>query len=100
MYGCGARLARDRRPSACAKAQNLSEKPAAIERSASCALATPHDPSDANAAMVRRIRLQTQSYPPDHERSEHDSGGKVGRELVVARGDPAKVFEPAEHPFD
>ena len=45
-------------------------------------------------------RLQTQSGPPDDDGCEHDGGGEIGCELVVAGCDAPPIFEAAEHAFD
>ena len=47
-----------------------------------------------------RIRLQTQSDPPEDDRGKHDGGGEVCCELVVAGGDASPVLEAAEHALD
>jgi hypothetical protein len=45
-------------------------------------------------------RLRTQSGPPDDDDCEHDGGGEVGCEFVVAGGDASPILEAAEHALD
>jgi cation transport ATPase len=49
---------------------------------------------------AHRSRLRTQSGPPDDNGGDHDGGGEVGCELVVAGGDASPILEAAEHALD
>jgi hypothetical protein len=50
--------------------------------------------------ISQRTRLRTQSGPPDDNCGDHDGGGEVGCELVVAGGDASPILEAAEHALD
>jgi hypothetical protein len=38
--------------------------------------------------------------PPDDDGRQSNGGSKIASQLVVARGDSAEIFEPAEHTLD
>ena len=50
--------------------------------------------------MGSQPRLGTQSGPPDDDGGEHDGGGEVGCELVIAGDDASPILEAAEHAHD
>jgi hypothetical protein len=38
--------------------------------------------------------------PPDDDGRQSNGGSKIASQLVIARGDTAEIFEPAEHTLD
>jgi hypothetical protein len=53
-----------------------------------------------SASLGSGLNQVHQMMPPDDDGREHDGGGEVGCELVVAGDDASPILEAAEHALD